>query len=610
MINVSNSFKNAIKSDNREIYGYVEVKYQDNEYDLEVLETPTISEVVTSNGLVGGEKILKKLASLEDNYTLLDGSFMVWNENRPLESGFISNNVFADINDSTIVIQNNTPNVPVKGITIYFKENLPFDFNVILTYSDDTNEIRNIRNNTSMTYHYIFSEEMSLSTVTLNVLRVEKPENRLRLAYMDFNISDLYEGDELVSFDVDEEIDLLLSNVPTNTCSINVNNYPSADGGNKFDPINPRGITGYLTNNATLEPYIGVLTEENGIEYVKMGTFYISDWSSDADGNVTINGKGLMDKLTTQQLHSDGTFCYNNNYYWDGYSLSRYLTRTTDYEFNLSFPYNIISNEVLKHMEIMNYLRMIAICGQESTVNRILKISRDNIVKISDIILTPVDNIARNLLVEDAKYTINEPVRYLNFTAMKNAHNTSSTTKDVLNLSYSLNSPDEYLWIEIDNNLISYSPSFPKTFTYTKTGNGTATLVDVNDRLAYIHFVGDENETFTLHLTTGIFDVDGNITTTVKNADNGETISVDVSEYFRINDGAKRQRICKGILNLRKKYHVALETMGDPSLEVGDTISVQTRYQDINNGYKNIIITKQSFSYDGGLSCSIEGEGD
>ena len=193
---------------------------------------------------------------------------------------------------------------------------------------------------------------------------------------------------------------------------------------------------------------------------------------------------------------------------------------------------------------------------------------------------------------------------------MKDAHNSSSTTKDVLNLSYSLNSSDEYLWIEIDNNLISYSPSFPKTFTYTKTGSGTATLVDLNDRLVYIHFVGAENETFTLHLTTNIFAVDGNITTTIKNANNGETISVDVSEYFRINEGAKRQRICKGILNLRKKYHVALETMGDPSLELGDTISIQTRYQDINDGYKDVIITKQRFSYDGGLSCTIEGEGD
>ena len=441
-------------------------------------------------------------------------------------------------------------------------------------------------------------------------MRVEKPENRLRVAGIDYNISDLYEGDELVSFDVDEEIDLLLTNVPTNTCSINVNNYPSADGGNKFDPINPRGITSYLTNNATLEPYIGVLTEENGIEYVKMGTFYISDWSSDSDGNVTINGKSLMDKLTSQQLHSDGTFCYNNNYYWTSSALSHYLTNTTDYEFDLSFPYDIISNEVLKHMEIMDYLRMIAMCGQEPTVNRILKIGRDNVVKMSDIILTPVDSIPRNLLVEDAKYTINEPIRYLNFTAMKNANNTSSETKDVLNLSYSLNSTDEYLWIEIDNNLISYSPSFPKTFTYTKTGSGTATLVDVNDRLAYIHFVGAENETFTLHLTTNIFAVDGNITTTIKNANNGETISVDVSEYFRINEGAKRQRICKGILNLRKKYHIALETMGDPSLELGDTISIQTRYQDINDGYKDIIITKQRFSYDGGLSCTIEGEGD
>ena len=610
MISVSSGFKNAIKNENREIYGYVEVKYQNDDYDLEVLQTPNTAEIVISDGLVNEGKVLKKFASLEDNYTLLDGSFMVWNENRPLEYGFISDDVFEDINDSTIIIQNNTPNTLVKGITIYFKENLPFDFDFTLTYSDNTTETHNIRNNTSMTYQYMFSEEMSVSTITLEILRVEKPENRLRVAGIDFNISDLYEGDELVSFDVDEEIDLLLTNVPTNTCSINVNNYPSADGGNKFDPINPRGITNYLTNNATLEPYIGVLTEENGIEYVKMGTFYISDWSSDSDGNVTINGKSLMDKLTSQQLHSDGTFCYNNNYYWTSSALSYYLTNTTDYEFDLSFPYDIISNEVLKHMEIMDYLRMIAMCGQEPTVNRILKIGRDNVVKMSDIILTPVDSIPRNLLVEDAKYTINEPIRYLNFTAMKNANNSSSTTKDVLNLSYSLNSTDEYLWIEIDNNLISYSPSFPKTFTYTKTGSGTATLVDVNDRLAYIHFVGAENETFTLHLTTNIFAVDGNITTTIKNANNGETISVDVSEYFRINEGAKRQRICKGILNLRKKYHVALETMGDPSLELGDTISIQTRYQDINDGYKDIIITKQRFSYDGGLSCTIEGEGD
>ena len=96
MISVSNSFKDAIKNENREIYGYVEVKYQNDDYDLEVLQTPNTAEIVISDGLVNEGKVLKKFASLEDNYTLLDGSFMVWNENRPLEYGFISDDQAAE----------------------------------------------------------------------------------------------------------------------------------------------------------------------------------------------------------------------------------------------------------------------------------------------------------------------------------------------------------------------------------------------------------------------------------------------------------------------------------------------------------------------------------
>ena len=90
-----------------------------------------------------------------------------------------------------------------------------------------------------MAYQYIFSNEMYVSQVEIIISQVEFPQNRLRIAYIDFNVSDIYEGDELVKFDVTEELDLLLENLPINNCSINLNNYPSLAGGNKFDPINP-----------------------------------------------------------------------------------------------------------------------------------------------------------------------------------------------------------------------------------------------------------------------------------------------------------------------------------------------------------------------------------
>lgn len=612
MISVSNDFKDAIKASNRELYGYVELNYQNNEYDLEVTTKPQLADMVYNDGsgLVANDKIMTKYATLENNYTLLDGSFMVWNENR-IVSGMVTDDVFEDIYDPIITIKNNSTTTPIKGITIYFKDNLPFDFYFTTEYTDGTSLIEQITDNTSMVYQKIFTNDVYISEISIVVNSVEHPDNRLRIACVDFNVSDLYEGEELVSFNVNEEIDLLLENIPINTCSIRLNNYPTQNGGNKFDPINPVGIAKYLTNNTTIEPYVGVLTKNNGIQYVKLGKFYISDWSSNYDGNVTIEGKSIMDKIKMEKLHSNGNFCYNNNSYWSGLSLTNYLNANTNYDFDLSFRNDIISNEMLKHMEIMDYLRVITLCNQNINTNSIFKSDRYDKIIINDINDTTVDSISKNELLNDVEYIINNPIKILNFTAMKNENNTSSQTKDVLNLNYSLTSEDEYVWIPIDNYLINYSPSFQKTFTYTTTGNGTATFVDCNDRMVYIHFVGNVNETFTLHLTTYVFPIDGNITTTINNSNSGETISIDVSDYFRINNGNQRIDICRGIINTCKKYTITASTIGDPSLETGDTINIQTRYtNNNNNGYKRMLITKQSFTYDGGLTCELEGVGD
>ena len=40
MLTVSDSFKKAIKSDVRELYGYVDVNYATREYEKEVTQTP------------------------------------------------------------------------------------------------------------------------------------------------------------------------------------------------------------------------------------------------------------------------------------------------------------------------------------------------------------------------------------------------------------------------------------------------------------------------------------------------------------------------------------------------------------------------------------------
>ena len=108
MISVSDSFKKAIKDFNRNIYGYVEVDYQHDEYSLSVDKIPQLSDISLDDGsgLFSNKKVMTKYATLETNYTLLDGSFVVWNENIKSIDGIVTEDIFNDINDTEIIIEN------------------------------------------------------------------------------------------------------------------------------------------------------------------------------------------------------------------------------------------------------------------------------------------------------------------------------------------------------------------------------------------------------------------------------------------------------------------------------------------------------------------------
>ena len=56
------------------------------------------------------------------------------------------------------------------------------------------------------------------------------------------------------------------------------------------------------------------------------------------------------------------------------------------------------------------------------------------------------------------------------------------------------------------------------------------------------------------------------------------------------------------ILERTPSYEMSFDYNGDPSLEAGDYINVETPY-----GYKKLFIQKNRFKFDGGLEGSIEG---
>lgn len=623
MISVSDSFKKAIKSDIRELYGYVDVNYATRDYEKEVAQIPMALDLVPSDGsgLIQGSKLMKRYATLENNYTLLDGSYFVSNENvLHTENGFVSNYVFGEIGDNTIKINNASEEEPLNGFTIYFVDNLPFEFTLNITTlvtdpdsGDIVEEVQtiDIRNNNSMVYQHIFGVNTYVKDITLTINSMDRTDNRIRIAYVDFLISDLYYGDELVDFNVTEEIDLLVENIPVNTCSISLNNYPDESGGMKFDPINPVGLVPYLTENTTLVPYIGVLTEDNGIEYVPMGVFYLSDWSSDVDGNVTLNGKNLIERLKNITITSDGTFLTNT---FTGQTMNTYLTNMTGYTFRLPTG-GTYHNTYLRHTNLLDYLKaqlpfrtMGHTLGTDIYIPYKFYISRDNVVMLNILNEESVDTIDRTQLKDDLKYETKSIINKVEMTDITNYTMYSSQSENVIDDSHTIMEEEEYVWYNFDK-YIRYVSS--TNFSYTVTsGSGAAELIDVNHYMAYIKFTGTIGSVINIVYSARIYEEPPTkLWIFTNDYKTGDTLELDFHEYFDANDDYLESS-ARFYLTRDKKYKVSASTVGDPSLESGDTIAIQTRYTDTNEGYKNVIITKQQFTFDGGLSCELEGLGE
>lgn len=611
---VSDSFKKAIKNDTREIYGYVDVKYQDNNYDRTVDKIPRTLDIFKQDGsgLLSKSKVMNNHATFENNYTLLNGSFMLWNENVIDENGYASYDTFNNITDNEITILNDSTDIESKGISIYFKDNLPFSFNVKI-YDIDDNVIadENVDNNQSMNYQYIFNVGVNISKLSLKVNSVEYPDHRLRIANIDFNIGDLFDGEQLISFDIDEELDIMSESLPINSCNVELNNYPDSYGNNKFDPINPKGFVRYLNNSATIEPYVGVLTEENGVEYVKLGTFYLDSWSSNNDGKVSLSGKSILSKLAGLPMIVDHNFLFISNWIND---FDRILKKTANVKTRFSSESYPWINTYLKHTDTLDYLQHLVPYltfynldeeeGYGESKYRKFWVDRNNTLVLDEINNNVVDTITRNLLREDGEFTINKHLESVSVKQTGYGNFSNFVDTNIIQDSYTLVNSENYLWFSTDK----YISRVNSVTGNVISGSANAELVANSAFMVLIKVTGNPGSIISLQCNAQVCDSNSNSHETLVyvGEESGDKLSIDFSDWMLVNTDAFIGLYDK----LYKKLSVRVNTIGIPYLNIGDTISLETKYNNTANNYKNIMITKQKISYDGGLSSEIEGIGD
>ncbi|MCF0149601.1 MAG: hypothetical protein HUJ77_14545, partial [Clostridium sp.] len=227
-------------------------------------------------------------ATFENDYWKLDGSFVIppKNTERGFEVGWWSNNICDNngiFNNESITITFNKPHSSV-GLTIAFDIRTneyarDFDIKVykldgilINTYS--------IIDNTEALYTF----DTPISNYGKVVIIIKKwcsGNRRARIKNIDFGIIKQYQDGELINMNIIEQVDILSDTVPSNEIKFTIDNSSKA-----FNILNPNGVYSYLQERQEVKAEIGIVLENNNIEYIPMGKYYLCDWQTD-DNSIT-----------------------------------------------------------------------------------------------------------------------------------------------------------------------------------------------------------------------------------------------------------------------------------------------------------------------------------
>lgn len=312
MINVSDGFKNTVYAPIRTCTGRVTFEIIDidafNDNSKEVYSESDISRLDQVTNKI--REMTTKYATLESNYWKLDGSFALPPKNT--EAGFEIGWWSANLCDSDgLFTVNETLTFAFSkihssiGLTIAFDSRTneyAEDFEISIYSLDGTllNTYNIAGNNLS-----VYSFNTPLSNYGKIVLAIKKWCNgnrRARIKNVDFGIIKQYEDSSLIKMNLVEEVSIISDTLPSNELKFTVDN-----SNKEFDILNPDGIYAYLKEMQEAKAEIGVELDNENIEYIPMGKFYLDDWQSDEKSiTATFTAKDIINILEDISFTSFG----------------------------------------------------------------------------------------------------------------------------------------------------------------------------------------------------------------------------------------------------------------------------------------------------------------
>ena len=235
----------------------------------------------------GVDKTPTPYCTLEQNLWCLDGNMKVIPESEFGVNGYVSD----VLSDDTCIFSSKLPVITI-GFSKVFDKLIP---GVTITWSNtygeyaDTFEViayngdtvvasKEVVGNKSVK-SLIFTDIIGYNRIAIFVKKWCLPNHRARVEEIFVGANKVYGKGSLFDYSHSQSVDPISTSLPKVEIKFSIDNV---DG--EYNPHNPDGLAKYLMERQEVKARYGLKLDDGTIEWIKGGTFYLSEWYAKQNG--------------------------------------------------------------------------------------------------------------------------------------------------------------------------------------------------------------------------------------------------------------------------------------------------------------------------------------
>lgn len=303
MYQTSQEYKESMK---RPVRNQSYMKIQLGLINQEAQQTAGLSDTNKYNDFSDAESIfnqhtVRRYATYESNFWKANGIsfFLPEKKSDYRKDGITSTNLFEESFHVKFVF--GCGKSDIKGLTIKFGRNYPTKFTIV-TDNATSFEYENTEELFNSDDVFENTESIELVITEMNV-----PNARVRIDYIIFGLGLEYDDEWISEASSNTTLSAINEDLPESEFKVTLCNDNQL-----FNVDNPSSYINFLESGQKVNVMMGYMLDDGNIEWIKMHSLYVSEWSAD-DSSATITAVDILKYLDEKY--------YKGIYYEDGISL-------------------------------------------------------------------------------------------------------------------------------------------------------------------------------------------------------------------------------------------------------------------------------------------------